>query len=122
LLHRSCLQVRRSSEQLADQVSPTVGAQALLGHLARAQKISEALRLRILSAGVEQVQPVDAPVLLSTPTATGGGGLPSAALVVTDPARTGAVFQYNEPWRRLCEASRMLKGATSCWSRANGAH
>lgn len=59
---------------------------------------------------------------LTTPTATGGGGLPSAALVVSDPAGTGASFRYNEPWRRLCEASRMLQGAPRCWSRANGAH
>ncbi|HMG55710.1 MAG TPA: hypothetical protein VK601_19560, partial [Kofleriaceae bacterium] len=43
---------------------------------------------------------------LSTSTAAGGGGLPSSALVVTDPAGTGATFKYNEPWRRLCEASR----------------
>lgn len=59
---------------------------------------------------------------LSTSTATGGGGLPSTALVITDPAGTGKKFAYNEPWRRLCEASRMLVGSTACWSRANGAH
>ena len=59
---------------------------------------------------------------LSTPTGGGGGGFPTSALVVADPAGTGASFQYNEPWRRLCEASRMLKGAPQCWSRANGAH
>jgi hypothetical protein len=72
------------------------------------------------------VRPTGSPAplspFLSTSTATGGGGLPSSALVVTDPAGTGANFQYNEPWRRLCEASRMLQGAKSCWSRANGAH
>jgi hypothetical protein len=72
------------------------------------------------------VRPVGSPAplspFLSTSTATAGGGLPSAALVVTDPAGTGATFRYNEPWRRLCEASRMLQGALSCWSRANGAH
>jgi len=59
---------------------------------------------------------------LSTPTTKAGGGLPSSALTVADPAGTGALFQYNEPWRRVCEASRMLKGSTACWSRANGAH
>jgi hypothetical protein len=59
---------------------------------------------------------------LSTSTATAGGGLPSFALTVNDPAPTGAIFQYNEPWRRLCEASRMLQGFGKCWSRANGAH
>jgi hypothetical protein len=59
---------------------------------------------------------------LSTPTATAGGGLPLAALSVPDPAVSGLVFRYNEPWRRLCEASRMLTGAPRCWSRANGAH
>jgi hypothetical protein len=58
---------------------------------------------------------------LSTPTATGGGGLPLAVLSVPDPA-SAAVFRYNEPWRRLCEASRMLTGSPRCWSRANGAH
>jgi hypothetical protein len=59
---------------------------------------------------------------LSTPTTTAGGGLPSAALTVTDPAGTGAMFRYNEPWRRVCEASRMLKPSTVCWARANGSH
>ncbi len=59
---------------------------------------------------------------LSTSTATSGGGLPSSVLVVNDPAPTGATFQYNEPWRRVCEASRMLQGFGKCWSRANGAH
>jgi len=59
---------------------------------------------------------------LSTSTATAGGGLPSAVLPIPDPAGTGAVFQYNEPWRRRCEASRMLQGSPACWSRANGAH
>src|SRR5262249_40120568 len=57
---------------------------------------------------------------LSTSTATGGGGLPLAVLSVPDPA-SAAVFRYNEPWRRLCEASRMLTGSPRCWSRANGA-
>lgn len=60
--------------------------------------------------------------LLSTSTATAGGGVPSFALAVPDPAGTGATFRYNEPWRRVCEASRMLQGAPACWSRANGAH
>jgi hypothetical protein len=72
------------------------------------------------------VRPAGSPAplspFLSTSTATAGGGVPISALVVADPAGTGAMFQYNEPWRRLCEASRMLQGATRCWSRANGAH
>jgi len=72
------------------------------------------------------VRPAGSPAplspFLSTPTATGGGGLPLSALMVNDPAPTGALFRYNEPWRRLCEASRMLQGAPRCWSRANGAH
>ncbi|HEX7841309.1 MAG TPA: hypothetical protein VF469_27715 [Kofleriaceae bacterium] len=72
------------------------------------------------------VRPVGSPAplspFLSTPTASAGGGVPSSSLVVIDPAGTGATFRYNEPWRRLCEASRMLQGASSCWSRANGAH
>lgn len=59
---------------------------------------------------------------LSTSTATSGGGFPSSALAVSDPAPTGATFKYNEPWRRVCEASRMLQGYPRCWSRANGAH
>lgn len=62
------------------------------------------------------------PAFLSTPTTTVGGGLPSSVLTVADPAGTGALFQYNEPWRRVCEASRMLKGSTTCWARANGSH
>jgi hypothetical protein len=72
------------------------------------------------------VRPVGSPAplspFLSTSTATAGGGVPSSALVVTDPAGTGASFKYNEPWRRVCEASRMLQGSTVCWSRANGSH
>jgi hypothetical protein len=32
------------------------------------------------------------------------------------------MFRYNEPWRRVCEASRMLKPSTVCWARANGSH
>jgi hypothetical protein len=60
--------------------------------------------------------------LLSTSTAAGGGGLPLSVFTVPDPAPTGAFFRYNEPWRRVCEASRMLQGAPRCWSRANGAH
>lgn len=72
------------------------------------------------------VRPTGSPAplspFLSTSTATGGGGVPTVALTVPDPAGTGATFKYNEPWRRLCEASRMLRGATACWSRANGAH
>jgi hypothetical protein len=59
---------------------------------------------------------------LSTPTTTAGGGLPSSVLTVADPAGTGAIFKYNEPWRRVCEASRMLRGSTTCWARANGSH
>lgn len=59
---------------------------------------------------------------LSTSTATAGGGLPLASLTVPDPAPTGATFSYNEPWRRVCDASRMLQGYPRCWSRANGAH
>lgn len=59
---------------------------------------------------------------LSTSTASAGGGVPLFALSVGDPAGTGATFRYNEPWRRLCEASRMLQAAPRCWSRANGAH
>lgn len=59
---------------------------------------------------------------LSTSTATAGGGLPLSVLTVNDPAPTGATFQYNEPWRRVCEASRLLQGYPRCWSRANGAH
>lgn len=59
---------------------------------------------------------------LSTPTFTAGGGFPSAVFAVSDPAPTGAVFRYNEPWRRVCEASRMLQGFPKCWSRANGGH
>lgn len=72
------------------------------------------------------VRPVGSPAplspLLSTPTTTAGGGLPTSALTITDPAGTGTVFKYNEPWRRVCEASRMLQGSTTCWARANGSH
>jgi hypothetical protein len=76
------------------------------------------LHVGVRSAG----SPAPLSPFLSTSTATLGGGLPSSALVVSDPAPTSEFFQYNEPWRRRCEASRMLKGAPACWSRANGAH
>jgi hypothetical protein len=71
------------------------------------------------------VRPAGSPAplspFLSTPVVSAGGGIPSAAHAVIDPA-TGNGVKYNEPWRRTCEASRMLTGATKCWSRANGAH
>ncbi len=59
---------------------------------------------------------------LSQSTVHAGGGMPAGALVVPDPVPTGAVFKYNEPWRRVCEATRMLSGSPVCWSRANGGH
>lgn len=76
------------------------------------------LHVGVRPAGV----PAPLSPFLSTPTASGGGGMPASALSVFDPAGTGATFRYNEPWRRLCEASRMLQGANACWARANGAH
>lgn len=62
------------------------------------------------------------PMLNPTDPFPGGPGLPSTCTQVFDPAGTGAVFEYNEPWRRVCEATRMLGGHGKCWSRANGAH
>lgn len=76
------------------------------------------LHVGVRPAGV----PSPLSAFLSTSTATGGGGLPLAALTIFDPAGTGAMFRYNEPWRRVCEASRMLQGSPRCWSRGNGAH
>lgn len=56
------------------------------------------------------------------PCTPGPGFQPPACLNVPDPAGTGAVFEYNEPWRRVCEATRMLGGSPACHSRANGSH
>ena len=61
---------------------------------------------------------------MSAPTTPMGGpnGLPSGFFSVPDP--TGAIgpFQYNEPWRRMCEASRILHGDPTPYTKANGAH
>jgi hypothetical protein len=59
---------------------------------------------------------------LAASTTAAAGGLPALTQTVFDPAPTGAVFSYNEPWRRVCEASRMLQGSPRCWSRGNGDH
>lgn len=58
---------------------------------------------------------------LATSTTPGSSGLPASHLLVLEPWRRAPVA-YNEPWRRVCEASRMLKGHTACWSKGNGAH
>lgn len=59
---------------------------------------------------------------LSTSPAAGPGGVALAAFNVADPALTGAVFKYNEPFRRACESTRILKGDPTPWTRGNGAH
>lgn len=67
-----------------------------------------------------------APTLLSpflgTPTIPGAGGNPAVVFNVNDPAPTGAVFHYNEPWRRVCEETRILKGDPTPWTRGHGGH
>ncbi|WP_437591574.1 hypothetical protein [Sorangium sp. So ce1000] len=65
------------------------------------------------------------PFLASPPIPAGGPtGLPAPGteLTVPDPAGTGAVFSYHEPWRRVCETTRILNGVTTPFTRANGAH
>jgi hypothetical protein len=83
-----------------------------------AETATNFLHIGVRTAGT----PAPLSPFLSTPPIHGGGGLPAFIQSVSDPAPTGAVFQYNEPWRRVCEASRMLAGHGECWARANGAH
>ncbi|MEZ4297467.1 MAG: hypothetical protein R3B70_21075 [Polyangiaceae bacterium] len=59
---------------------------------------------------------------LSTSDASTPSGTPVAIFNVADPAGTGAVFQYSEPWRRVCESTRILNGDPNPWTRGNGAH
>lgn len=59
---------------------------------------------------------------LSTSTVAGAGGLPAFVQNVADPAPTGATFHYNEPWRRVCEQTRIFKGFPDPWSRGHGGH
>ncbi|AKT43774.1 hypothetical protein [Chondromyces crocatus] len=70
------------------------------------------------SAGV----PTTLSPFLSTPTVAAGAGLPMFSLSVPDPAGSGTIFDYNEPWRRMCEVTRILTGVTTPYTRANGAH
>ncbi|WP_052374513.1 hypothetical protein [Chondromyces apiculatus] len=59
---------------------------------------------------------------LSTSTVPAGGGAPLFAQSVFDPAGSGTTFMYNEPWRRLCEVTRILNGDPMMYTRENGAH
>lgn len=59
---------------------------------------------------------------LATPTTSAGGGVPSTVFTFADPAPTATFFSYNEPWRRVCEATRILNGDPTPYTRANGAH
>ncbi len=60
------------------------------------------------------------PIMSQTTVYSGVAGLPAGTLNVPDPAPTGAVFQYNEPWRRVCEVSAILGGAAGPYTRGNG--
>jgi hypothetical protein len=71
------------------------------------------------------VRPAGSPSALSpfmnAPTAPGGGGgLPAGFFTFSDP--TGLVVEYNEPWRRICEETRILNGDPIPFTKANGAH
>ncbi len=59
---------------------------------------------------------------LGTSTAPGAGGNPAVFQIVADAAPTGATFHYNEPWRRVCEQTRIFKGFPNPWSRGHGGH
>lgn len=59
---------------------------------------------------------------MAAPTAPGAGGLPAFFQSVPDPAGSGLTFRYNEPWRRVCEATRILNGDPNPFTKANGAH
>lgn len=58
---------------------------------------------------------------LSVAPRRGAGGSPATSHAVTDPV-TGATFQYNEPWRRTCEVTRILNGDPDPYTKASGAH
>ncbi|MFT3770486.1 MAG: hypothetical protein QM820_34085 [Minicystis sp.] len=60
------------------------------------------------------------PFLGVSPAGTGVDGFPAARQIVTDP--TGHTFEYNEPHRRRCEVTAILKGAPLPYTRDNGAH
>lgn len=51
-----------------------------------------------------------------------GSGNPATFMNVPDPAPTGLVFQYNEPWRRVCEVRRILGGGAVPYTHPHGAH
>ena len=59
---------------------------------------------------------------LSTSTAPGSGGLPANAHLVPDPSGMGGPFKYNEPWRRVCEATRLLHGDPNPYTNGAGVH
>lgn len=59
---------------------------------------------------------------VSAAPAAPGSGNPAAFQTVVDPAPSGLVFQYNEPWRRVCEVRRILGGAAVPYTRPHGAH
>lgn len=60
------------------------------------------------------------PILSQTTAWSGVAGLPAGTLTVADPAPTGAAFQYNEPWRRVCEVTSILNGVALPVTRGNG--
>jgi hypothetical protein len=53
--------------------------------------------------------------------APGVGGLPASSHAVTDPV-TGGIVRYNEPWRRVCEATRLLRGDPTPFTNGAGVH
>jgi hypothetical protein len=59
---------------------------------------------------------------LAIPTTPGPGGTPLFFQGFVDPAGTGMGLRYNEPWRRMCEATRLLHGDPIPFTKANGAH
>lgn len=59
---------------------------------------------------------------MSVPAVSAGAavGMPAAFHTITDPF--GFVFRYNEPWRRICESTRILNGDPTPFTKGNGAH
>ena len=57
---------------------------------------------------------------LSQTTNNGAPGLPASWQTFSDPAGTGLALEYNEPWRRTCEVTRLLHGDPTPYTREDG--
>ncbi len=58
----------------------------------------------------------------STQPKASNSGLPMFTFAVPDPIQPAIVREYNEPWRRVCEMTRLLNGDPIPYTNAIGAH